>query len=469
MNIRSQKDAESFRSRVSSVDEDGSRRWVYAVQPSGRFYKIRNYLAYFYLAIFFIMPLIHINGNQFLQFNLLEGRFTIFGKIFWPNDFFIFAIAFITGIILVVLFTVVYGRLFCGWACPQTIFMEFVFRKIEWMIEGTPAQQRKLNNAPWNKEKIIKKSAKQILFFGVSFLIANAFLSYIIGSYELFKIIREPIFDHIGLLLGLLVFTTMFYIVFAYVRDIVCTTICPYGRLQGVMYDKDTMQISYDYVRGEPRGKLKNKEAENLGDCIDCRKCVVVCPTGIDIRNGVQMECVGCTACIDACDDVMDQIDLPRGLIRYASENEIQSGQKSKVTTKVKAYSVLLSLLMIFLIVLVATRSNLDCYINRVKGQTFQVAEDGTVSNLFDAKIINKSNREIPIEFKLIDVKGDIRIIGHADGIVLKKEQMNKITFFIDRPGNTLHGRNSKLKIGIYDKDGELLETVKANFLGPFK
>lgn len=469
MNIRSQKDAESFRSRVSSVDEDGSRRWVYATQPSGRFYKVRNYLAYFYLAIFFIMPLIHINGNQFLQFNLLEGRFTIFGKIFWPNDFFIFAVAFITGIILVVLFTVVYGRLFCGWACPQTIFMEFVFRKIEWWIEGTPAQQRKLNNAPWNKEKIIKKSVKQILFFAVSFLIANAFLSYIIGSYELMKIIREPIFDHIGLLLGLLVFTTMFYIVFAYVRDIVCTTICPYGRLQGVMYDKDTMQISYDYVRGEPRGKLKNKEADNLGDCIDCRKCVVVCPTGIDIRNGVQMECVGCTACIDACDDVMDQIDLPRGLIRYASENEIQSGQKSKVTTKVKAYSILLSLLVIFFVVLIATRSNYDTYIGRVKGQTFQVAEDGTVSNLFDAKIINKSNQDVPVDFKIIDVEGNIRIIGHAEGIVLKKEQMNKITFFIDRPANTLKGRNSKMKIGIYDKEGELIKSVKINFLGPFK
>ncbi len=463
----SQIEEDSFRSRVSTVDEDGKRKWVFATQPEGKFYQWRNYLSYFYLAIFFAMPLIHFNGTQFMQFNLLEGRFTLFGKIFWPNDFFIFAVAMITMIILVVLFTVVYGRLFCGWACPQTFFMEFVFRKIEWWIEGTPAQQRKLEQMPWNKEKILKKGGKQLVFFGVSFLIANTFLAYIIGSKELWDKIQHP-GDNLGVLGGLLIFTFIFYIVFAYVRDIVCTTICPYGRLQGVMFDKDTMQISYDYVRGEPRGKLKNKEAQGLGDCIDCKKCVTVCPTGIDIRNGVQMECVGCTACIDACDNIMEQINLPKGLIRYASENEIQSGQKSPVTLKVKAYTGLLVILMIFLGVLIATRQNIDVYIGRIKGQTYQVSEEGMVSNLFDAKIINKSNKDIPVEFRLIDTQGEIRIVGHAEGIMLRKEQMNKITFFVDRPKATLNGRASKIKVGIY-QDGELLKTVKTNFLGPYK
>lgn len=464
-------DATDFRSRLSSVDDDGNRKVVRAVKPEGKFYNLRLYLAYFYLAIFFIMPLIHIDGAQFLQFNVLEGKFNLFGKIFWPTDFFIFAIAFITLIITVVLFTVVYGRIFCGWICPQTIFMEFVFRQIEWWIEGTPAQQRKLNKSPWNAEKILKKGGKQLVFILFSFLIANTFLAYVIGSDVLFAKMKQPISDNFALLAGLFVFTLIFYTVFAYVREIVCTTICPYGRLQGVMFDKDTMQISYDYKRGEPRGKLKNKEEENLGDCIDCRKCVVVCPTGIDIRDGVQMECVGCTACIDACDDIMEQIDLPKGLIRYASENEIESGVKSPLTLKVKAYTGLLIILFIFLGTLIATRKNVDTLIGRVKGQTYQVNKvNGTVSNLFDGKIINKSKLDIPVELRLMDLKGEIKIVGHAEDnkILLKKEAINKATFFIELPKGTVPPGTSTVKVGVY-RDGKLFQEVNTKFLAPFK
>lgn len=458
---------EAFRSRVSTVDEEGKRKWVHATKPEGKFYDLRLYLAYFYLAIFFIMPLIRIDGAQFLQFNVLEGKFNLFGKIFWPTDYFIFAIAFITLIITIVLFTVVYGRIFCGWICPQTIFMEFVFRQIEWWIEGTPAQQRKLNKAPWNKEKILKKGSKQIIFFLFSFLIANTFFAYIIGSDVLFEKIKEPISENFATLAGLLGFTIAFYLVFAYVREIVCTTICPYGRLQGVMFDKDTMQISYDYNRGEPRGKLKNKEEENLGDCIDCKRCVVVCPTGIDIRDGVQMECVGCTACIDACDDIMEQIDLPKGLIRYASENEIESGQKSPLTLKVKAYTGLLIVLFIFLGALIATRKNVETFIGRVKGQTYQVNTNGTISNLFDAKIINKSKLDIPVELKLIDVQGEIKIVGHTGTqLLLKKEEINKTTFFIEIPKKNIPPGTSTVKVGVY-RDGKLMQEVDTKFLGP--
>ena len=462
------KDTSQFRERVSTVTEEGKRNWIYATKPSGRFYKWRSYLAYFYLGIFFAMPLIHINGTQFLQFNFIEGKFSVFGKIFWPNDFFIFAIAAITAIVLIALFTAVYGRIFCGWICPQTIFMEFVFRKIEWWIEGTPAQQRKLNSMPWNAEKIIKKTVKQGLFLGFSLLIANAFLSYIIGSKVLFQKIVHPI-DNIGLLFGVLVFTGMFYFVFAYVREIVCTTICPYGRLQSTLYDNDTMQVSYDYKRGEPRGKFKQKEALGLGDCIDCFRCVTVCPTGIDIRNGVQMECVGCTACIDECDDVMDLLNLPRGLIRYASENEIKSGEKSPMTLKAKAYTGLLVLMLTFLIALIASRKNVETNIFRVKGQTYQVSEDRqTVSNLFDAKVLNKTRRDIPVEFRLMDTNGDIRIVGNHEGVILKKESMNKITFFVDRPEKDVVSHSDKIKIGVYH-EGALIQTVKSNFMGPFK
>lgn len=460
-------DDETFRSRVSTVNKDGKRNWVHATQPSGKLYTIRKNLSYLYFAVFLIMPFIHIRGVQFLQFNVIQGRFSIFGKVFWPNDFFIFAVIFIIGVLLVTLFTVIYGRIFCGWVCPQTIFMEFLFRRIEWLIEGTPAQQRRLAKAPWNKEKILKKGFKHFVFFAVSFLIANVFLAYIIGSKELITKISQPISQNWGVLSGLLVFTFVFYFVFAYVRDIVCTTICPYGRLQGVMYDKETVQISYDYKRGEPRGKLKDKEKLGLGDCIDCFQCVTVCPTGIDIRNGVQMECVGCTACIDACDNIMEKINLPKGLIRYASENEIQSGVKAPFTTRAKAYTAVLVVLFVFLIGLIITRQNIDTYIGRVKGHTYQVSTEGAVSNLFSAQVINKSREDLPVELRLIDGEGEIKVIGHKDGIVLHKESINKITFFVEYPKGKYESGSSKIKIGIFEGD-EAIQIVKANFLGPF-
>ena len=312
---------EAFRDRMSGVSEDGKRNWFYVSRAKGKFTKYRDLLNYFYFALFFTLPLIRYNGRPFFMLNFPKGEFILFGKIFWPQDFFIFAVGMITLIVFIVLFTAIYGRLFCGWVCPQTVFMEGLFRKVEWWIEGSPTQQKKLDQSVWNANKIRKRGTKHLVFLLLSFLIANTFLAYILGSDELLKIIREPITEHVSLLTGILVFTGIFYGVFAFVREIVCTTICPYGRLQSVMLDKNSMQVSYDFVRGEPRGRINKKEESVTGDCIDCKKCVIVCPTGIDIRDGVQMECVGCTACIDACDEVMDKIERPLGLIRYASNS----------------------------------------------------------------------------------------------------------------------------------------------------
>jgi cytochrome c oxidase accessory protein FixG len=458
--------AESYRDRVSSVTSAGKRNWIYALKPSGRFYNVRNVISFLYLAIFFGMPFIKVNGMPFFMINVLEGRFIIFSKIFWPQDFFIFAVAMITFIVFIVLFTVVFGRLFCGWACPQTIFMEFVFRKIEWWIEGSPSQQQKLNAAPWDGKKLFKKALKHTVFFGTSFLIANTFLAYILGIDELFKIIREPISEHVSLLAGLIIFTMLFYAVFAYVRDIVCTTICPYGRLQGVMFDKDTMQISYDYKRGETRGKFKKGQERTEGDCIDCHKCVQVCPTGIDIRNGVQMECVGCTACIDACDDVMAHLNFEPGLIRYASENEIITPNKFRINGRMIAYSVLLFILVGIMSVLVISRKTIDTYVSRVKGQLYQEVGDDKLSNLFDAKIINKTNKEVSVELRVEDKDGVVKLIG-GQQILLKKEAINEYAFFVEIPKEQITERSSDLKIGVYS-NGEKIQTVKTKFLGPF-
>ncbi len=457
---------EAFRNRMSNTDEKGKYKHVYASKPKGKFYNIRTILSYVYLLLFVGLPFIKVNGQPLILLNFPAGKFILFSKVFWPQDFFIFAIGMIAAIIFIALFTVIFGRLFCGWICPQTIFMEMFFRKIEWVIEGTPAEQKRLNAAPWTGKKIFKKTLKHVVFFLFSFIIANTFLAYIVGVDELYDMIKHPA-ANIGTLVALLAFTGVFYAVFAFVRDIVCTTICPYGRLQSVLFDKDTMQVAYDYKRGEPRGKVKKREENNLGDCIDCNRCVVVCPTGIDIRNGVQMECVGCTACIDACDEMMIKVNRPTGLIRYASENEIADKKKFHLNFKVKGYSFILLLLLGVMTYLIASGKSIDTNITRAQGQLYTEQQDGKITNLYNAKIINKTNKLQSYKMKVEGIDAEVKMVTD-DKALLKPEAINEVTFFINIDKSKLRERKTDLLVGVYN-DGELVETVKTTFLGPFK
>jgi cytochrome c oxidase accessory protein FixG len=323
-------EAETFRNQLATVTDDGKRKWVYPKKPSGRFHRARIIVSAILLLILVLTPFIKVNGHPFMLFDFLNRKFILFGVLFGPHDFHLLVIAMISLVVFVVLFTAVFGRIFCGWACPQTIFMEMVFRKIEYWIEGDSKDQRKLKSAPWTGIKFWKKFTKQVIFFAIAFFISNIFLSYIIGIDELIKIVTDPPSEHLQGLFAITVFSGIFYFVFSNFREQACTIVCPYGRLQGVLLDRDSIVIAYDNVRGEPRKRFKKDEGwENRGDCIECYQCVEVCPTGIDIRNGIQLECVNCTACIDACDDIMDKIKRPRGLIRYASINSIE--KKSKV------------------------------------------------------------------------------------------------------------------------------------------
>ncbi|ANH81327.1 cytochrome c oxidase accessory protein CcoG [Niabella ginsenosidivorans] len=461
------KKEDNFRDRHSNVNEKGRRRWVFALQPHGRLYQYRQYLAFLYLGLFFALPFIKINGLPALQLNFPEARFIILGKIFWPDDFIIFAVAMIVLIVFIALFTVIYGRVFCGWVCPQTIFMEFVFRKIEWWIEGSPTQQKKLSQEPFHARKLIRKAIKHLLFFIISFLIAHTFLSYILGARKVLDLMSGSLSENAGIFAGLLFFTVLFYFVFAFVRDIVCTTVCPYGRLQGVLFDKDTMQVSYDYNRGEPRGKLKKNSTGSFGDCIDCKLCVHVCPTGIDIRNGVQMECVGCTACIDACNSVMLKINRPPGLIRMASENQISKKQPFHFNGRMQFYSVILMVLAGLMSFLVFSRKSIDTTISRVKGQLYQEVGTDSLSNLFQAKVINKTKKDVQYELKIEgNVPGIIKRVD-ADHNRLKAESLSIITFFITVPKSAIRVRSTDMTIGVYT-EGIKAATVRSKFLGPF-
>ena len=457
---------ESFRDRLATVDAKGKRKWIFAQKPKGRFYNIRTWVSWGFFILFFVLPFIKMNGRPLFLFNIPDAKFIIFGKIFWPQDFFIFGVSMLTFVVFVVLFTAAFGRLFCGWVCPQTIFMEMLFRKVEYLIEGDAAQQKLLKKSEWTGKKIRIKLTKHLVFFLLAFIIANVFLAYIIGVDELKRIISEPVSEHIGGLASILVFSGVFYGVYAYFREQVCTVVCPYGRLQSVLLDRNSMIVAYDYKRGEPRSKFKKVAELNTGDCIDCFQCVKVCPTGIDIRNGTQMECVGCTACIDACDKMMEATGRPKGLIRYASENGIADGKKLSYTGRMKFYTVVLILLGGLLTFLLVTRKNIDGTIVRAPGMLYQERGEDSLSNLYTIKVVNKTLLDIPVSLKIVNGPG--RII-EADGkaIQVKKEEQGKGSFFIVLPKSFIKSRKTPLEVRLYDGD-KLITVLQTNFMGPF-
>lgn len=456
---------ENFRDRIATVDESGKRKWIYAHKPKGKFYNIRSWLSALYFIVFFGLPFVHINGRPLFMFNIPEAKFILFGKIFWPQDFFIFGITMITFVFFIILFTAAFGRLFCGWACPQTNFMEMMFRKVEFLILGDAPAQKMLQNAPWTSGKITKVVLKHLAFYLLSFLIANFFLAYIIGVKELEKIITEPVSQHIVGFSSILVFSGVFYAVYAFFREQACTVVCPYGRLQSVLLDKNSMIVAYDYKRGEPRGNAKKTHDEHLGDCIDCHLCVKVCPTGIDIRNGVQMECVGCTACIDACNSIMDKLDRPRGLIRYASENSIANGEPLHYTTRMKFYTGLCAFVLCILTVLLLTRVDIDATIMRTPGILYQERGADSISNLYNIKMVNKTVEPAHVDVRLEDSNGKIEIIGKPYFSV-EKEGQGSGSFFVVLPKSRIHSRKTELKLGLYIADKKVA-SMKTNFLGP--
>ncbi len=459
---------ESFRDSISTVDEKGKRIWMFPKKSLGKLTNYRTLVSYVLLVFLLAGPWIRIDGEPLLLLNILERKFVIFGRIFWPQDFYLFGLAMITAVVFIILFTVVYGRIFCGWICPQTIFMEHVYRKIEYWIEGDWKHQKRLSSAPWNAEKIWKRMLKHSIFLLIAFAISNTFLAYIIGSEQLWAIQTSNPMDHLAGLGALLVFTIVFYFVFARLREQVCTNICPYGRLQGVMLDKDSIVVAYDYVRGEKRAKWRkdeNREEVEKGDCIDCHQCVDVCPTGIDIRNGTQLECINCTACIDACNHIMHKVGQEPDLIRYASENGIQSRDlKFKWTNRVIAYTGVLILLLGFMSFLLISRTDISATILRTPGMIYQKQNDGRVNNLYNYKLINKTNRDMELEIRLMNETGELKLIG--SNLHIERQGLAEGALFVIFDRADIINRKMKVKIGIYS-EGKLIETTTTTFIGP--
>lgn len=444
---------------------------MYPKKPSGPLTSARTVVSWILLVLLFAGPFIRINGLPLLQMDIPERKFIIFGVIFWPQDLFILAIAMVTLFIMIVLSTAVYGRIWCGWLCPQTVFMEMVFRKIEYWIEGDAHDQRALDKAPWTAGKIFKKTAKLSIFFALSFVIGNWLLMYIIGSDDWITLVTDNPLNHIKGLTFMVLFSLLFFGIFARFREQACTFICPYGRFQSVLLDENSIVVAYDNVRGEKRGRYKRlqpveeRRAEGHGDCVDCKMCVQVCPTGIDIRNGTQMECVNCTACIDACNTVMEKVGLPRGLIRYASENNIKRGEKLKLTPRLIIYTVILFALTGLLAFLLLSRSPVEAQLLRSPGTLYQTMPNGDISNLYLMKVFNKTNRDVPVELRLESHPGGTLTIAGGE-LTLPAEHLKQSAVIIQLPPGQLAGESTPVIIGVYSGE-ERLGKVKTSFLGP--
>ncbi|MEN9598331.1 MAG: cytochrome c oxidase accessory protein CcoG [Bacteroidota bacterium] len=452
----------TFRDKHSTVNEEGKRQWIYAHKPKGKLYTYRTWVSYCYILIFVITPFIKMDGMPLLQFNLPDGEFIFFGYLFTPQDFIVFGICMLIGMLFIIIFTLIYGRIFCGWVCPQTIFMEMIFRKIEYLIEGTAQQQKKSNLASNNPAFNFRKLLKHIIFFVLSFCIANIFLSYIIGVESVLALMKEPPSAHLVGFIAMIVFTLVFYGVYAFMREIVCTVICPYGRLQSVLVDRNSLTVIYDYLRGEPRGKGKSRIKES-GDCVDCNMCVNVCPTGIDIRNGTQLECINCTACIDACNTVMHKIGKQRDLIKIDSYNNIEKGKPFRLDYRVKAYSALLLVLIALLTGFLISRKIFDATILRVPGQIVQEQANGMLTNLYRIKITNKRNKTMPYAIFCNDPNVHIQRVGHAIDS-LKGRELNEEMFFLIVTKDAVPKRKTDFTI-LIKSGNKLIDKQKAIFI----
>ena len=479
-NIQNDKELEeelqSFRNSIGTADKSGKRKWVFAKKPEGKYYQWRTYVSWFLLAMLIIIPFIKINGNPLFKFDVIKREFYIFSYPFFTSDFKIFAIGMITTVVFIILFTVVYGRIFCGWICPQTIFLEMVFRKIEYAIDGDRNKQMKLSKQAWDEEKIRKRLLKWTIYAVISFIISNIFFAWIIGVDELKKLIVDGPMEHLSTFIGLLIFTLLFYGVFTWFREQACVLVCPYGRLQGVLIDKKTIIVAYDYKRGErAEGRARYKRgqdraAEGVGDCIDCNNCVVVCPTGIDIRNGTQLECVNCTACIDACDEVMTKINLPTGLIRYASEEEIAEGKKFKFSGRMIAYTAVLTILTGLLFSLLFIRSDVNSKFLREPGTDYKVVNNSIITNEFQFTLQNKTKDTEQMHFNLAShPKGAIQVSNLPVPLLIQPGQQIEGKAIISIPKSEISSYKEKIKIEVLNQDNKVIDTYTTSFAAPFK
>jgi cytochrome c oxidase accessory protein FixG len=451
---------------TATIGDQGRRNWVYSDIVVGRLIRWRDSLAAFLIVFYFAAPWIQINGHPLLRFDVPDRRFSILGATFVATDLFLLALFMLIALVTLFWFSAVFGRLWCGWACPQTVYLEGVFRRIERWIEGSPMKRRKLDSGPKDAAYWAKKSLKHGIYWGVSTLLALSFTAYFLGpeaSYKMFVNFGRD--GHATAMIVAVVITGMVYFDFAWFREQFCHFLCPYARIQSVFLDDDSLVIGYDPVRGEPRGPLRQDAPNDRGDCIDCKRCVQVCPAGIDIRDGLQLECVQCTACIDACNHVMTKINKPLGLIRYDSVSGLEGRKRKIARPRVIIYSGVLLLLLAMLGFKLADRSTVAFAVVRQPGTPYIVQDDGFVRNMLHLNITNTSSDMVTASIEMEAPEGTELL---APGQPFDIPAGDRITAeaFVMMPRKAIKQAATELRFFVVAAS-ETLSTADARFLGP--
>ena len=452
---------------LSTLNPDGSRFKVYPKVSRGRFLNARGVVGYLLIALFVLLPYIHIGGAPAILLDLVHRRFTFFGATFRPSDGFILMLFGLTIVLTVFLVTALAGRVWCGWGCPQTVYMEWVFRPIERLFEGSPSDSRKLDK---RRGIPLRRIGKWAVYVVLSFLLAHTFLSYFVSASTVWTWIHHPPSEHpvgFGVVVGV---TGLMFFDFAYFREQTCIIACPYGRLQSVLLDKQSLIIGYDIARGEPRGKAPGgkkgkslpvvtdapaeKTAEKkVGDCVDCGACVITCPTAIDIRKGLQMECIGCAQCIDACDAIMGKLGRAPGLIRYTSKAQLAGEKRKLLRPRTIVYPVLLGLVFVLFLGQLKHRSDADVWVLRQEGAPFTMMADGSVSTPVRIKIENRSSEKRTYTLAVRDVP-EAKVVMPRPSYELAPGKPTVLPVFIESPASAFrHGRRSA-KVEVSDDHG---------------
>jgi cytochrome c oxidase accessory protein FixG len=447
---------------LSTLNQDGSRRWIRPRLSRGRFLRRRMFVGWALIAIFTAIPYLRLNGKPLILLDVPAREFTLFGKTFLPTDTMLLMLLLVGIFISIFLLTALFGRVWCGWACPQTVYMELLYRPLERLLEGPRSRQLKLDREGPDFRRILKF----VIYLFVSMFLAHTFLAYFVGVERLFQWVRGSPFEHPAAFLVMAVTTLLMLLDFGWFREQVCLVACPYGRFQSVLLDRNSMIVGYDVNRGEPRGKLRKKDSSpKQGDCIDCGACVITCPTGIDIRNGLQMECIGCTQCIDACDAIMDKVGRPRGLIRYTSREILESGKRRILRPRVIAYPLLLLTVFGALGFALAGKDPADITVLRGVGSPFMQLPSGEISNQIRVKIVNRSGEPRDYLVELADPAG-LKLVAPQNPIPLQDGGVETATFFVLAAPDRFEGGEREVLFRISDGNGFVKEMPYV-LLGP--
>ncbi len=460
---------------LSTLRSDGRRRWLYPTPSTGRFWRRRQALGWALIALFVALPIVRIGGKPAVLLDVVRREFTLFGFTFYPTDTFLLLLFGIAALVSIALLTALLGRVWCGWGCPQTVYLEFVYRPIERWIEGKEHVRARRDAGPWTLDKAWRKGAKWGVYVLLSVALAHVFVSYFVGWEDLLRWMTGPPAEHWGFFVLMAVTSGLVLFDFGVFREQMCTITCPYARFQSVLLDEDSMIVSYDPNRGEPRAKRsKKKIAEEQaglrppkGDCIDCFACVRTCPTGIDIRDGLQMECIACTQCIDACDAIMDATGQPRGLIRYTSEHALE-GQPTRVARpRTLVYTALLLAVATMFTVALTTRGAYDVELVRATGAPFTELPDGQVANRVRVRVQNQTASATAFRIEVVEPAGATLRVGARQPVALAAGALERVEAFVVVPAASFEGAaQQEATVRVVFEDGQA-ETLAFPLLGP--